>query len=69
MFQLDFYSAPTEVRIFRCGYVSQCKARDCPMRATPIAEKVDGAGRHCRQVELCGPPLRSRHRARAGAWT
>lgn len=55
MFQLDFDPAPTEVRIFRCGYVSQCKARDCPMRATLIAEKVDGAGRHCRQVELCGP--------------
>jgi hypothetical protein len=36
MFQLDFDPAPTEVRIFRCGYIAQCKARGCPRRATLI---------------------------------
>jgi len=25
----------------------------CPKRATLIAEKVDAAGRHVRQIELC----------------
>lgn len=53
MFQPDFDPAPTEVRIHRCKYVSECKARACLKRATLIAEKVDGAGRHVRQIELC----------------
>jgi hypothetical protein len=50
--QPNFDLAPKEVRINRCGYVSQCKARGCPKRATLIAEKVDTAGRHVRQVQL-----------------
>ena len=53
MLQPDFDPAPTTVRIHRCKYVSQCKARRCLKRATLIAEKVDGAGRHVRQIELC----------------
>ena len=53
MLQPDFDPAPTTVRIHRCGYVSKCKARSCLARATLIAEKVDGAGRHVRQIELC----------------
>ena len=44
MLQPDFDPAPTEVRIHRCKYVSQCKARSCLKRATLIAEKVDTAG-------------------------
>jgi hypothetical protein len=43
----------TTVRIRRCGYVSPCRARRCLKRATLIAEKVDAAGRHVRQIELC----------------
>jgi hypothetical protein len=43
----------TTVRIHRCGYVSPCKARGCPKRATLIAEKTDAAARHVRQIELC----------------
>lgn len=53
MLQPDFDPAPTEVRIHRCGYVSKCKVRKWQERATLIAEKVDGAGRHVRQIELC----------------
>jgi hypothetical protein len=53
MLQLDFDPAPTEVRIHRCGYLSRCKKPRCQERATLIAEKVDGAGRHVRQLELC----------------
>ena len=53
MLQPNFDPAPTEVRIFRCKYVSQCRARSCLKRATLIAEKVDTAGRHVRQIELC----------------
>ncbi len=53
MLQPDFDPAPTEVRIHRCKYVSQCKARSCLKRATLVAEKVDTAGRHVRQIELC----------------
>jgi len=53
MLQPDFDPEPRELRIHRCGYVSQCKARGCPQRATLIAEKVDSAGRHVRQIELC----------------
>jgi len=53
MLQPDFDPAPREVRIFRCRYISRCKARRCVSRATIVAEKVDGAGRHVRQIELC----------------
>ncbi len=53
MLQTNFDPAPTTVRIHRCGYVSPCRARGCLKRATMIAEKVDGAGRHIRQIELC----------------
>jgi hypothetical protein len=53
MIQPDFDPAPTTLRIHRCKYVSKCKARRCPKPATLIAEKVDGAGRHVRQIELC----------------
>jgi len=53
MLQPNFDPAPTTVRIHRCKYVSQCKARNCSKRATLIAEKVDTAGRHVRQIELC----------------
>src|ERR1019366_1584643 len=49
----DFNPAPTAVRIHRCGYVSPCRARHCPKRATLIAEKTDAVGRHVRQIELC----------------
>jgi len=52
----NFDPAPTAVRIHRIGYVSPCRARNCQMRATLVAEKVDTAGRHVRQIELC--PLR-----------
>jgi hypothetical protein len=53
MLQPDFNSETTTVHIHRCGYVSQCKARGCLKRATLIAEKVDGAGLHVRQIEMC----------------
>jgi hypothetical protein len=53
MLQPDFDPAPATVRIQRCKYISQCKARGCLKRAALIAEKVDGAGRHVRQIELC----------------
>ena len=53
MLQPDFDPEPTTVRIHRCGYISKCKARDCLTRATLIAEKVDSADRHVRQIELC----------------
>ena len=49
----DFDPQPAAVRIYRCGYVSRCKARGCLARATIVAEKVDTAGRHIRQIELC----------------
>ena len=53
MLHPNFDPAPTAVRIHRCKYVSQCKARSCLKRATLIAEKIDVAGRHVRQIELC----------------
>jgi hypothetical protein len=53
MLQPDFDPAPTAVRIYRCKYVLHCRARSCLQRATLIAEKVDNAGRHVRQIELC----------------
>ncbi len=56
MLEPDFDPAPTAVRIYQCGYVSPCRARGCLKRAL-IAEKVDAAGRHVRQVELCEPHL------------
>ena len=53
MLEPDFDPAPTQVHIHRCGYVSKCKKRGCMTPATLIVEKVDGAGRHVRQIELC----------------
>jgi hypothetical protein len=53
MLQPDFDPAPKTIRIHRCGYVSKCKKRNCRERATLIAEKVDSADRHVRQIELC----------------
>src|ERR1035437_7275266 len=53
MLQPNFDPSPTAVRIHRCGYVAQCKARGCMKRATLIAEKIDTAGRHVREIELC----------------
>jgi hypothetical protein len=53
MLQPDFDPEPKTLRIHRCGYVSKCKKPRCPERAILIAEKVDGAGRHVRQIELC----------------
>src|SRR5208282_1271438 len=50
---ISISTEPTAVRIHRCGYVSQCRAHTCLKRATLIAEKVDRAGRHVRQIELC----------------
>jgi hypothetical protein len=62
MLQPDFDPAPVAVRVYRIQYVSKCKARRCLARATTVAEKVDGAGRHAagRAVQ---PALPSRHRA------
>jgi hypothetical protein len=51
--QPDFDPEPTAVRIHRCRYISRCKARICFARATAVAEKVDVAGRHIRQIEVC----------------
>jgi hypothetical protein len=53
MLQPNFDPTPTTLRIHRCKYVSRCKKPNCRERATLIAEKVDGAGRHVRQIELC----------------
>jgi len=53
MLEPDFDPAPTAVRIHRCGYISPCRARSLPGARTLIAEKVDAAGRHVRQIELC----------------
>ena len=53
MLQPDFNPEPVAVRLHRCGYVAKCKARSCSKRATVVAEKVDAAGRHARQIELC----------------
>jgi len=67
MLQPDFDPAPTTLRIHRCGYVSKCKKLRCRECATLIAEKVDGAGRHVRQIELCtrhGNIVIARERAR-----
>ena len=55
MRQPDFDPAPTTLRIHRCGYVSKCKKHHCRERATVIAQKIDVAGRHVRQIELCPP--------------
>lgn len=53
MLNLDFDPEPVAVRIHHCGYVSRCRKPRCHERATLVAEKVDGAGRHVRQIELC----------------
>ena len=53
MLKPDFDPAPTTLRIHRCKYISRCKARSRPEHAILIAQKVDGAGRHVRQIELC----------------
>ena len=53
MLQPNFDPELKTLRIHRCGYVSKCKKRRCLARATLIAEKVDGAGRHVRQIGLC----------------
>jgi len=53
MLQPDFNPELVAVRVYRCLYDAKCKARTCLRRATSIAEKVDGAGRHAGQVELC----------------
>jgi len=53
MLQPDFNPAAVAVRIHRIRYVSRCKVRRCTERATTVAEMVDGAGRHVRQIELC----------------
>src|ERR1039458_3591690 len=53
----DANPSPTTVRVYRCGYVSRCRVRRCLKRATSIEEKVDAAGRHVRQIELCEPHL------------
>jgi|ERR1035437_384235 uncharacterized Fe-S radical SAM superfamily protein PflX len=53
MLQPDFDPAPRTLRIHRCRYVSKCRKSGCRERATLIAEKVDSAGRHVRQIELC----------------
>jgi hypothetical protein len=53
MLQPNLDPEPTAVRIHRCGYVSRCKARGCLKHAVLVAEKVDSAGRHVRQIELC----------------
>jgi len=50
--QPDFDPAPTEVRIHRFKYVSQCKARSCPRHDAGRGE-VDTAGRDVRQIKLC----------------
>jgi uncharacterized Fe-S radical SAM superfamily protein PflX len=51
--QPDFDPVPTTLRIHRCGYRSPCRKPRCQAQAKLIAEKVDGAGRHVRQIELC----------------
>lgn len=48
----DFNPAAVAVRIHCIGYMSKCKACGCRTRASIVAEKVDGAGRHVHQVEL-----------------
>jgi hypothetical protein len=53
MLEPDFNPEPVAVRIHRCGYMSRCKAPRCQACATVVAEKVDAAGRHVRQIELC----------------
>jgi hypothetical protein len=51
--QPDFDPAPTTVRIHRCKYVSQCKARRCLKRATLIAEKGGWRWPSRSEIELC----------------
>jgi hypothetical protein len=53
--QPDLDPTPTALHIHRSKYkyISKCKKPHCPQRVTLIAEKLDGAGRHVRQIELC----------------
>ena len=53
MLQPDLDPEPKILQIHRCKDVSRCKKRGCLSPAKLIAEKVDGAGRHVRQIELC----------------
>ena len=53
MLQPNFDREPTKFASIDAATFSQCKARNCLKRATLIAQKVDGAGRHVRQIELC----------------
>jgi hypothetical protein len=53
MLEPDFNPKPVAVRIHRCGYISCCQKPICQARVTTVAEKVDAAGRHVRQIELC----------------
>jgi len=53
MLEPNFDPAPTAVPVCRCCYVSRCEKPRCEERATLVAEKVDGAGRYVRQIELC----------------
>ena len=39
----------------RLDRVIECKDRNCFKRATQVAEKFDGLGRHIRRIELCEP--------------
>ena len=54
MLDPDFNPEPASVRVYRCGYSSQCRAPRCrPLPATVILRKLDAAGRPIRQIELC----------------
>ena len=53
----NFDPAPTAVASIDADYVSPYQGRECLKRATLVAEKVDAAGRHVRQIELCEPHL------------
>jgi hypothetical protein len=68
MLQPNFDPMPTAVRIHRCGYVSPCKARGCPKRATLIAEKVDTAGRHVLTARIFGESFDAYSFCRFAKW-
>ncbi len=54
MLEPDFNPEPASVSVYRCAYVSPCRATRCrPLRATVILRKLDAAGRPIRQIELC----------------
>ena len=53
MLQPDFDPAPTtRPHLPFVATLRRAERADCSKRATLIAEKVDGAGRHVRQIEL-----------------